>query len=220
MTCFPIRTSTVTGMVCTGRQRRAKCATPDCPGKVDVLCDYPVTRKGKRTTCSAKLCERCRVKKGETDYCPPHARLAGITPMEPRRGDHRIHVETGRSLWVVRIDDDPQTKERLLTFARQAPDRDGHFCGVLQTVPLEKWRAKTRVAAGTTGTCRGCSARMEWVKSADGKNVPLDPEPHPDGNIVIDDEGVALYAERGSFPVMYLSHFATCPRADEFRRKR
>jgi hypothetical protein len=66
--------------------------------------------------------------------------------------------------------------------------------------------------------CRGCNARIEWHKTAAGKAIPLDPDPHPDGNITFDSAARVVYAAKGSKPRMYLSHFATCPKADEFRK--
>jgi len=214
MACYPLKTSTVTGMVCTGRQRRSKCMTPNCGKLVEALCDYPVTRKGKRTTCRAKLCTGCRVQKDDaTDYCPPHARLVDARQRQPERGDVRIHIETGFRLWVLGVTDG------AVTFARNPPDRSSRCVGVRQTVEVDKWIAKTR-PAGAAGKCKGCEAPIEWFRSADGKNIPLDTVEHPDGNIVIDHDGVALYAERGSFPLMFLSHFATCVEADRFRRKK
>lgn len=216
MACFPLKTSVVTGMVCTGRQRRAKCSS--CGGRAEVLCDFPVTRKGQATTCSAKICKACAVKpNAETDHCPPHARLAAAasSPRVPARGDVRRH-EMGTRLWVVQL----LEGGAQVMFCRSPPDRDGHFVGTVQTVPIEKWREKTTPAPPRVGRCRACDAPMGWCKTADGKDAPIDIEPHPDGNLVIDQDGVALYAQRGSFPVMYLSHFATCIHADRFKRKR
>jgi hypothetical protein len=68
--------------------------------------------------------------------------------------------------------------------------------------------------------CRSCHATIQWRKTVAGKNVPLDPEPHPEGNIYIDEAGVAVYATAGSRQVMYRSHFVTCPDAARHRRRR
>lgn len=48
-----------------GQRPRAKC---DCGNPHQYLCDAPA-RKGKRKTCNRKLCDGCRVKVGELDYC-------------------------------------------------------------------------------------------------------------------------------------------------------
>ena len=67
--------------------------------------------------------------------------------------------------------------------------------------------------------CKGCNARIEWHKTAEGKNIPIDPDPHPDGNVTFDAKLRVVVAEPGSKPKMYRSHFATCPKADKFRRR-
>ena len=46
----------VTAIVCSrGRKQYCKwCGRPS-----NLLCDYPVKRKGKDTTCDARICQRC-----------------------------------------------------------------------------------------------------------------------------------------------------------------
>jgi len=66
--------------------------------------------------------------------------------------------------------------------------------------------------------CKGCNATIEWHKTAAGKPIPLDPDPHPQGNLTFDSRLRVVVAEIGSKPKMYRSHFATCPKAGEFRR--
>lgn len=72
----------------------------------------------------------------------------------------------------------------------------------------------------SAGDCKSCHAAIDWRKTVKGKNVPLDPEPHPEGNIYIDDQGVAVYAKAGTFPLMFRSHFVTCPNAAQHRKPR
>lgn len=59
--------------------------------------------------------------------------------------------------------------------------------------------------------CRACDAKILWARTAAGKLVPLDACPVAEGNM------------RREMPdgseLRYLSHFATCPNADRFRRK-
>lgn len=74
------------------------------------------------------------------------------------------------------------------------------------------------------GVCRACGAPIRWVIGASGKRNPVDMEPVPDGNIAIDEDGVARYDSRRS-PLpegmpRYVSHFVTCPEAGRFRRER
>lgn len=65
--------------------------------------------------------------------------------------------------------------------------------------------------------CRACSARIRWVKTHAGKAMPVDPDPHPLGNVqIVDGEAFVLGAERveearGKNVPLYMAHFATCP---------
>lgn len=70
--------------------------------------------------------------------------------------------------------------------------------------------------------CRSCEAPMVWVKTAaNGRLMPLDPKPVPDGNVVLlasrDEQGVRLVRvlahgeDPGPDAKRYISHFATCP---------
>lgn len=67
----------VIGIACT-RERRAHCATAGCRGDAVLLCDFPVTRRGKPTRCNRHVCRRCAKAVGKREhFCPPHARTAG-----------------------------------------------------------------------------------------------------------------------------------------------
>lgn len=78
-------------------------------------------------------------------------------------------------------------------------------------------------------TCRSCGAEILWAKTTAGKNIPLDVESRPDGNVVLS-RGVGGFLARvlGSGPEAdslagephYVSHFATCKDADQHRRPR
>ena len=74
--------------------------------------------------------------------------------------------------------------------------------------------------------CASCAAPLRWERTETGKHIPLDAEPVPDGNIYIM-HGVAFVIptqpEIGDAEPegpRFVSHFATCPNADEHRRKR
>lgn len=73
-----------------------------------------------------------------------------------------------------------------------------------------------------SATCRSCGAPIRFVRTTKGKLMPLDREPHPDGNIELDTEGHATV--HGQPPLdagpLYLSHFVSCPSASENRRPR
>ena len=68
--------------------------------------------------------------------------------------------------------------------------------------------------------CNSCNAAIEWHKTPAGKNIPLDPEPHAQGNLTFDNALRVVYAHPGSKPKMYRSHFATCPNANQHRKPR
>ena len=71
--------------------------------------------------------------------------------------------------------------------------------------------------------CNSCKAPIIWVRTATGKVMPVDARPAEDGNMVIDD-GVARVIAKGESPpvgkLRWKSHFATCPAAQSFRKKR
>lgn len=72
--------------------------------------------------------------------------------------------------------------------------------------------------------CRSCGASIVWsVSATTGKRVPLDAEPRPDGNIELDDDGgTARYVDPDQPSLdgrpRYVSHFASCPHASDWRR--
>lgn len=71
-------------------------------------------------------------------------------------------------------------------------------------------------------TCRSCEAPVEWVTSAkSGKPVILDLDERDDGNIVVVEnllgERQAEYVAKGQGN--RVSHFATCPNAQDWRRR-
>lgn len=79
--------------------------------------------------------------------------------------------------------------------------------------------------------CRGCGAEILWIRTPAGKAMPVNPERvcywqnplgaykivRPDGVVVSAD----LNVERGPATGLgYISHFATCPMANEYRGSR
>jgi hypothetical protein len=60
--------------------------------------------------------------------------------------------------------------------------------------------------------CKTCGAKIMWVTTKDGKNMPLDTPGEP--RIVLDEKNVAHVVRT------FISHFATCPEADQHRKKR
>ena len=76
-------------------------------------------------------------------------------------------------------------------------------------------------------TCRSCGRPITWVQTEHGRRMPVDVDPMPDDA----DAGFALRklptgdllaiaGTRAQLPddVLHLSHFATCPDADRWRR--
>jgi hypothetical protein len=67
----------------------------------------------------------------------------------------------------------------------------------------------------TIGKCRWCDADVRWVVMVpSGKKNPLDPDPAPNGNVILEahNTGLAKALRRGE-PYegpRYLSHWATC----------
>lgn len=59
-----------------------------------------------------------------------------------------------------------------------------------------------------TKPCRGCGQQIGWLKSAQGKPTPVD----PDRITIMDQHG---YVHQG-----YVPHHITCPDAGRFRKGR
>lgn len=80
-------------------------------------------------------------------------------------------------------------------------------------------------------TCRSCGAAIRWAKTPAGKRIPLDAIPdRARGNVrlgFIGGEELAIVLAPGADLEaaridgdLFLSHFATCPKASEHRRPR
>ena len=83
---------------------------------------------------------------------------------------------------------------------------------------------------GRTAKCRGCGAEIAFIKTVKGKTMPVNPEsiyfiPAGGPNTYVMIDGTV---ERGREPtwedqgtptqIGYISHFATCPERDKFRK--
>lgn len=94
----------------------------------------------------------------------------------------------------------------------------------------------------TDARCRGCKAPIRWVRlrgpdgTVAGTSHPIDPDPVDDGTILLEDRffpnGTQIGAIAARPPLAgqltlagdiaeaaprYRSHYATCPRAQDFR---
>jgi hypothetical protein len=64
-----------------------------------------------------------------------------------------------------------------------------------------------------SGTCKACKAKVKWIKTASGASMPLDAKP-------------IKYYRKATTPLKYIqeegytTHWATCPEADKFRKKK
>lgn len=81
--------------------------------------------------------------------------------------------------------------------------------------------------------CRGCRAETFFALTVNGNRMLVDAEPDPNGNLVVtpasggrDALPAVEVVTRGQAAGMraagkplYTSHFASCPRASEFRRR-
>lgn len=74
--------------------------------------------------------------------------------------------------------------------------------------------------------CSACPAEILWATTRAGRAIPLNQDPHPQGNVRVKD-GVAevlgpleAYAARAAKEPLHVAHFVTCPGADLLRKPR
>lgn len=87
-----------------------------------------------------------------------------------------------------------------------------------------------------TSFCRACGAEIGFIKTKNGKTIPVNPEQiqilkmsSADG-VYVTPDGEVVHGKPCSectnagkteqWDVGYISHFATCPEADKFRKRR
>lgn len=79
-------------------------------------------------------------------------------------------------------------------------------------------------------TCKSCGAEIKWIKLKSGKFNPVDPckrliiKDEGTEAVLVTDDGEVItgtYAdyEHGANASGYVSHFATCPQAQSFRKR-
>lgn len=82
------------------------------------------------------------------------------------------------------------------------------------------------------GLCKSCGAVILWAITPKGRRLPVDPDPRPDGNVLVSDlrdvdgrypcailAGDMLADAQLAGAVLRVSHFATCPNARAHRRR-
>lgn len=78
--------------------------------------------------------------------------------------------------------------------------------------------------------CRSCKADILFAQTAAGRSIPMDPEPHVDGNTRLEasDHPVLatvltageLMKARTAGEKLYRSHFVTCPQGRQWQKRR
>jgi hypothetical protein len=70
--------------------------------------------------------------------------------------------------------------------------------------------------------CRSCGAPIRFVFTAMGGRMPIDLEPNPDGNVYLRGHTAHVIKADTVLPPgepRYMSHHATCPQAEKWRRR-
>ena len=73
--------------------------------------------------------------------------------------------------------------------------------------------------------CKSCAAPIIWALTGTGKRMPIDARPDPYGRIEItsiryDVPTITTHPQTPlHVPTLYTSHFATCPNADQHRKR-
>lgn len=80
--------------------------------------------------------------------------------------------------------------------------------------------------------CKGCGVPIDWIRTTEGRNMPIDPEPvfiieGGGTDRFVTDEGAVVLGrlarpdeESAALPVGFVPHWKTCPNAGDFRRRR
>ena len=74
-----------------------------------------------------------------------------------------------------------------------------------------------------TSKCRGCGAGIIWTQTREGRRMPVDAK-GLDGFYLVHNEEttdggtVEVDPPSAIFRTVHLSHFVTCPKADDFRK--
>lgn len=73
--------------------------------------------------------------------------------------------------------------------------------------------------------CNGCGAPIAWRTTPKGKAMPVEIAPSERGNVIVSGD-VATVLTRGQIAgarahgqPLYVSHFTSCSKADDYRRK-
>lgn len=104
---------------------------------------------------------------------------------------------------------DPKLERLLQDLPPPAPQPPGQADRLLERIDASTY--------DTTEMCRACHAPIIFARTAEGRRMPLDKEPLATGFVLeLDADGVVCTRS----VQVRTSHFATCPNAAQFRRKR
>jgi hypothetical protein len=72
--------------------------------------------------------------------------------------------------------------------------------------------------------CGSCNGAVIWASTSNGKSMPVDAVPVEDGNVEVLRAGgrvvATIHGQAPMIPVpLRKSHFATCPNADQHRKR-
>lgn len=59
--------------------------------------------------------------------------------------------------------------------------------------------------------CKGCGKPIQWIEMNSGKKMPVDAEPVT---------GVMIREGKGIITKVFTPHWATCPKANQFRKEK
>ena len=71
--------------------------------------------------------------------------------------------------------------------------------------------------------CKGCGAEIIWIKTITGKNMPVDAKPEKRVLVYKDlPEGTIsnFIPDYGTVVTVYTPHWASCPKAQDFKSKK
>jgi len=129
-------------------------------------------------------------------------------------------------------DETPVEKAQRLALAHStrpiAPEPEG-LC-IHELTPSTCTICKHGTSLGVVTPCRACQADVVWCRTERHRNMLVDAQPTPEGNLVRvgTEDGKALMSAkppvvaavlREAGQPLYMSHFATCEFANEFRRR-
>lgn len=82
----------------------------------------------------------------------------------------------------------------------------------------------TESASWRTEGCRSCGASVVWATTIRGKAMPVDVAATAEGNVALSPRGelppLATVVQNSNGDLLHTSHFATCPEAGKWRRRR